>query len=233
MKNILLFLLIFSIASCTSDTEQAGVKEINQVYNVNVTYGIGIKAVTTDEVEGNYFEITVSGGNLDQLYKDKYHIPASNFAFILMKNFNEEERKKYDLISIEIETEKGIYTQEFSAKDLRKKIPKAILKASQLLDYVKVQQYEQVFNRFSPIVIERTSKDEFLKLQTDTDNEYGLPTDYSLHGFQLGKASSEGKTYNLTEVYFILKRKKRNTKLTVVVDSDNDENFLLGMKPDF
>jgi outer membrane PBP1 activator LpoA protein len=99
MKTLTNLALAIILVACASETEKQSLDLIADLYGAKTSYSKGINASTGEETIRKFNVVVSESKLIDSLAPT---VTSANIALIVYESLNEEERKKYDIIDVEL-----------------------------------------------------------------------------------------------------------------------------------
>lgn len=231
MKTLYCCCILLFLFNCVSKKELDSLNEISRFYggDVNLTYGFIASTRDEDnETNGKYFKITVTGSTSVQQFEN-LSLPASNIAYLFVKNLSKENLENYSYIVVIIKNEGPDYKEEYSIaslQEIKKQLP-IFNKVSLLL---KSKNYPELFSRFHKEVTANLDENKFKQETEDLDSIYGKIESLQFQGFTYS-TEQIGETYSdLIRLSGVLVREKQNTQFSITIDPAIKKRKITGVR---
>ena len=231
MRHILLItFLAINVISCTSETEDKGIKKVSDFYQCHISYVLGT-STSTSEGTKKYFEIDLSESKTLNAFPA--WLIGKNAARLFYTQLNEEEKENYDEIilnvSQDLEGNKSQTEVIVSTEELKLVTKKTVL-FEESSEALKKNNFDTFHQMCDAALITNIDKDEIENGFDELNSKLGNTIEYQLLGYQVGELKNDTDTIPIIQFFGIQQRDSTSLNYQITVSQEEKNNKLYAFK---
>lgn len=233
-SSIFILLLFFILASCSVETKKTNpvndqlIQYIQKRYKTSEVSSI-IGSESKKGKTNTSLLITVGKSNVIDSSKSDPQLFASDIAFRQFCDMKEQERKKYDMITVKI-NQRNKVTEVNYTKEKLLEVNVNLLWLDGFFRLIEEKEYALAKTQFNPKLVD-TSTVELESIFEAVHTNLGKLNRHELQGFEIRDIKVDGKTYRVLQANYIFFYDEHYTQAKYAVLMDEPEqklvNFLI------
>ena len=229
--TIISSLILTFLSACSTITEEAGFKEVEEFYggSVFLKKGANVSTIATGP-QGSYLEVDLNTPGISKYYRD-LQVPASNCAYLVYKHLRPKQRTDYDYFKVTIQDSATSHTYTFSPADLEL-ATQSIDSLNTLMFRLQAADFSTIVNKLNPAALGTMSHDSVVANLRKISQQLAPFNSYMLQGFEVQKVLLAGQSVPIVRFALSVSRVQKTTVplLVFLNPAPHTTQFLCGLR---
>ena len=229
--TVISLLALSLLSACSTVTEEAGFKKVEEFYGGSVFLKKGANVSTTATgPQGSYLEVDLNTPGISKYYGD-LQVPASNCAYLVYKHLRPKQRTDYDYFKVTIQDSTASHTYTFSPADLEL-ATQSIDSLNTLMFRLQAAEFSTIIGKLNPAALGTMSHDSAVANLRKISQQLAPFNSYLVQGFEVQKVPLAGQSVPIVRFALSVSRVQKSTVplLVFLNPAPRTQQFLCGLR---